>query len=289
MTSAAVVSQSPKTVWAEPFLKWAGGKRQLLNVYGRYFPTRYERYFEPFLGSGGVFFELRPAHAVLSDIVEELTQTYLVVRDNVESLITSLKQHSNTEQYFYRIRSLDPRSLSPVEQASRFVYLNRTCYNGLFRVNRGGQFNVPFGRYKNPRICDPDGLRAVSLALQDAVIQPGDFEEVLAAANPGDFIYLDPPYNPLSTTSSFTAYSRRGFDGQDQERLAEVCRRLDRRGCLVMLSNSDTSMVQRLYAGLRVIRVDARRAINSRADGRGPISELLVLNYDDPRPARQGT
>ncbi|MBI3979035.1 MAG: DNA adenine methylase [Chloroflexi bacterium] len=290
MASTVVVSPSRKSQAAEPFLKWAGGKRQLLDVYESRFPTSYEQYFEPFLGSGAVFFRLAPCRAILSDIVEEVVQTYLAVRDEVEKLITSLEQHVNEEAYFYRVRSLDPRSLSAVEQASRFIYLNRTCYNGLFRVNREGQFNVPFGFYKNPKICDPERLRTASVALRHATIRCGDFDAVLKDALPGDFVYLDPPYSPLSATASFTAYSKQGFGKSDQERLAAVFRRLDARGCLLMLSNSDTDMVHRLYASFRVIRVEARRAINSKGDRRGPVSELLVLNYNrsvQPRHTQQ--
>lgn len=281
MAPIQAASPSHKAQNAEPFLKWAGGKRQLLDVYNKYFPTTYNRYYEPFLGSGAVFFRLKPYQAVLSDIVEDIVRAYLVVRDEVENLIVSLRQHLNEKDYFYNVRSQDPSLLPPVEQASRFIYLNKTCYNGLFRVNREGQFNVPFGYYKKPNICNPDVLRAASAALRNVTIECNDFEEVLESAKPGDFIYLDPPYNPLSATASFTSYSRQGFDNRDQERLAAVFRRLDSRGCRLMLSNSDTDTVQRLYQEFLVVPVKARRAINSKGDRRGPISELLVLNYDN--------
>lgn len=264
---------------AEPFLKWAGGKRQLLASYGPYFPVQQGGYFEPFLGSAAVFFHLAPQRAVLSDIVEEVAQTYSVVRDHVEELIISLRRHLNTQEYFSQVRSVIPASLSPVEQASRFIYLNRTCYNGLFRVNRLGQFNVPFGFYKSPTICDPVRLRAASVALRHATIYNADFEKVLEDAKAGDFIYLDPPYSPVSATANFTSYSRQGFDEKEQERLASVFGRLDSRGCLMMLSNSDTPTVRRLYKGYSIVEVRARRAINSKADRRGPVSELLILNY----------
>ena len=267
---------------ANPFLKWAGGKRQLLAAYEPYFPREYERYFEPFLGSGAVFFRLTPKAAILSDVVDEVIATYGVVRDDVEDLIDALASHVNEKQHFARVRSLDPWKLTAVERATRFIYLNRTCYNGLFRVNRSGQFNVPFGFYKNPAICDTARLRAASAALQGADLRCADFEEILDSAKAGDFVYLDPPYIPLSSTANFTAYSRQGFDEVEQKRLAAVFRRLNFRGCLLMLSNSDTEVVRRLYGGFRVVSVQARRAINSKADRRGPIPELLVMNYVPP-------
>lgn len=265
---------------ARPFLKWAGGKGQLLDSFSPYFPADFGTYFEPFLGSGAVFFHLRPPRAVLSDAVEGLIETYAVVRDNPDELIASLKSHRNEKTYYYQVRALDPEKLAPIERASRFIYLNRTCYNGLYRVNREGKFNVPFGKYKNPRICDEEGLRAVSEALRGAELKVGDFEEVLEQARSGDFIYLDPPYHPVSRTASFTSYFKDGFGLEEQKRLASVFRRLDKRGCLLMLSNSHTDMVQGLYAEFRLVVVEARRAINSKGDGRGPIPEYVILNYE---------
>jgi DNA adenine methylase len=264
---------------AEPFLKWAGGKRQLLAAYEPYFPHQYGRYFEPFLGSAAVFFRLAPTAATLSDVVDEVVTTYVVVRDDVEGLIVNLGRHVNEREHFARVRALDPHRLPAVEGGARFIYLNRTCYNGLFRVNQRGQFNVPFGYYKNPAICDPWRLRRASEALRDVQILCADFEEAVEPAKAGDFVYLDPPYSPLSQTANFTAYSKYGFGNASQERLASVFRRLDRRGCLLMLSNSDTELVRALYDPYRMIRVKARRAINSRGDRRGPVDELLILNY----------
>lgn len=262
-----------------PFVKWAGGKRQLLSQLAPLFPPRWNVYFEPFVGGGAVFFHLHPERAVLSDVSEELINAYTVIRDCVEELIERLRSHRNEESYFYSIRDLDPAALSPVERAARLIYLNHTCYNGLYRVNSRGQFNVPFGRYRNPKICDADGLRLASEALRSADIRVADFEEALADAGAGDFIYMDPPFDPLSRTSSFTGYSEGGFSRHEQERLARMYRDLDRRGCLLMLSNSDTPFVRQLYEGYRTVVMQARRAINSQAYGRGAVAELAILNY----------
>jgi len=287
---------SPK---ARPFLKWAGGKGQLLGQYEPFFPHHFNAYYEPFLGGGAVFFHLwnlaatgslgsrawrpgaahQPRPAFLSDVNEELINAYIVVRDRVEELIERLRGHRNERGYYYALRAQDPTALGPVERAARLIYLNKTCYNGLYRVNRWGRFNVPFGRYKNPLICDAEGLRAASLALQGVELRACDFEEALQGAGPGDFVYLDPPYDPLSATASFTSYAQGGFDEGEQRRLARSFAELDRRGCLLMLSNADTELVRRLYRGFRIVQVQAKRAINSRADGRGAISELLILNY----------
>lgn len=269
-------------VKASPFIKWAGGKGRLLPQMAPFFPPsdRYVRYFEPFLGGGAVFFFLQPASAFLSDLNEELINAFKVVRDDVEELILSLYKHRNEAEYYYRVRALDPHHLDPVERASRFIYLNKTCYNGLYRVNRKGQFNVPFGRYREPRIVDPEGLRAASLALQGTRLWVSDFAAALAKVGAGDFVYLDPPYHPLSPTASFTSYTSTDFGESDQRRLSELYKELDHRGALLMLSNSDTSLIHRLYDGFLFIKIQARRAISCRADRRGPITELLILNYE---------
>lgn len=266
---------------ASPFLKWAGGKGQLLSQFAPFFPdlSDIECYYEPFLGGGAVFFHLQPPRSHLSDSNAELMEVYTVVQTQVEELIQALKAHQNEPHYYYRIRTLNPRLLSPVERASRFIFLNKTCYNGLYRVNRKGQFNVPFGRYRNPKICDAEGLRAASMALQGARLEVADFEEALSDAGASDFVYLDPPYHPLSETSSFTGYTAEGFDEAEQKRLARVYQELDRRGCLVMLSNSDTPLIRQLYRGFRISELQANRAINSQGGGRGPITELLIVNY----------
>jgi len=275
------LDMTAERVASTPFVKWAGGKGQLLSQFAPFFPTLpdIKSYYEPFLGGGAMFFHLQPPRSYLSDSNAELIEVYLVVQTRVEELIRSLKVHKNDSEYYYEVRSRDPRQMEPVERASRFIFLNKTCYNGLYRVNRKGQFNVPFGRYRNPKICNEEGLRAASMALQGASLRVADFEEALSDAGDSDFVYLDPPYHPLSATSSFTGYTPGGFGENEQRRLAEVYRDLDRRGCLLMLSNSDTPLIRDLYDGFAIIELQANRAISSRGDGRGPITELLVLNY----------
>jgi len=272
---------SYQRVEAKPFVKWAGGKRKLISSFAPHFPSLQQtrRYFEPFLGGGAVFFHLQHPCSFLSDSNEELVELYMVVRDRVEDLIESLRKHRNEEGYYYEVRSQRPKMLTSIESASRFIFLNKTCYNGLYRVNSKRQFNVPFGRYKRPLICDTEGLRAASLALQKAQIFSADFESAVSEARERDFIYFDPPYHPLSETSSFTSYTAGKFDTSEQERLARVYRDLDHRGCYVMLSNSDTPLIRELYAHFQIIEVQANRAINSKSDGRGKITELLIINY----------
>lgn len=267
---------------AGPVVKWAGGKGALIAQFSPYFPRpdSYHRYFEPFLGGAAVFFRLQPPESYLFDLNAQLIEVYQIVRDCVDELIAALRQHYNNVDYFYMVRTQNPANLTAVQRAARFIFLNRTCYNGLYRVNRSGQFNVPFGRYKNPPICDEHGLKAASLALQAAQLDVTDFEQVLQLAQSGDFIYFDPPYEPLSASSSFTTYTSNGFTSQDQRRLAETYRELDRRGCLLLLSNSNAPLIYELYAGFQIHAIHARRAINSKPDGRGEIVELLIANFD---------
>jgi len=242
-------------------------------------PSTFGRYYEPFVGGGALFFALQPERAVLADKNQELVNAYLVVRDKVEELIASLRQHRNNRDYYYRLRSLDPGGLTSLERASRFIYLSKTCYNGLWRVNRQGYFNVPYGRYKDPKICDEDNLRTASAALQGVEIRCGDFAEALQTATSGDLVYLDPPYHPLSGTAHFTAYVEQGFDEEEQRRLAAVFRELDRRGCQVLLSNSDTAVIRSLYEGYRVEVVSANRCISCRGDSRRGATELIISNF----------
>ena len=289
-TKLAGVRLESKTP-ATPFVKWAGGKSQLLEQFEPLFPAQFKKYIEPFVGGGAVFFHLYNQGrigdgVILNDLNEELMNCYKVIRDQVDELIQELRRHEphKTEKsYFYKIRSWDRKpdfkERNPVERAARTIFLNRTCYNGLYRVNSRGQFNVPFGSYKNPTICDEDNLRAVSQALQGVELRSEDFEHCVKWAGPGDFLYLDPPYYPLSETASFTSYTRDDFGKADQIRLAEVFRKLDRKGCLVMLSNSYTSFVRQLYADYRQVVVTATRAISCRGDGRSAIPELVILNY----------
>jgi DNA adenine methylase len=266
-----------------PFLKWAGGKRQLLSQMNPYIPNSFDRYFEPFAGAGAVFFFLLPEIGFLWDINPELINTYQVIKEDVEPLILSLKQHKNEREYFLQTRNAD-RDLtfnrwSPIQKASRTIFLNKCCFNGLYRVNSKGFFNVPFGRYENPNFCDEKNLRAVSWALQNIEIQLGSYSEVLNIARSGDFIYFDPPYQPLSKTSSFTGYTKDNFREEDQQQLRNIYKQLDQRGCKVMLSNSFNSFIEDLYREYKRIPINAKRAINCDASRRGQIQELLVINY----------
>ena len=266
-----------------PILKWAGGKSQLLVSLNPLIPDNFKRYFEPFVGGGAMFFNLvgdrAGLSAYLSDYNSELINCYQAVRENVESVIKALKKHRNESDYFYRVRSIDPASLSSVERAARLIYLNKTCFNGLYRVNRQGQFTVPFGSYKNPRTCDESNLRLASQALQKVHLKSAHFSQVLRHARRGDFVYFDPPYQPLSATSNFTSYTSRCFGEEDQRQLAEIVRQLDKRGCSVMLSNSDNRFIRELYSDFRIETVWASRAINCKGNRRGRISELVILNY----------
>ena len=266
-----------------PIVKWVGGKRQLMFELLKNMPKSYNRYFEPFIGGGALFFELQPENAYISDMNEELINLYSVVRDNVYELISDLNKHKISKEYFLEIRNLDRtdeyKNLSNVQRASRFIYLNRTCFNGLYRVNSQGQFNVPFGNYKNPKIVDENNLLNCSELLKNTEIKCADFSEVLTKVKRGDFVYFDPPYVPLNETSSFTSYTKDGFDMDMQFKLREVCDELDSMGVIFMLSNSDTKFVNELYSNYQIKKVFASRAVNANAEGRGKITEVLVRNY----------
>lgn len=305
-----------------PFLKWAGGKRQLLPELRQFYPRAFDRYVEPFLGSGAVFFDLSAAglltgrSAVLADVNRDLVGCYEALRANTATLIRHLsclaaERAHDPARHYYEVRDarFNPlrrevmagrRSLGrvrgryPAQLAAMLIYLNRTGFNGLFRTNARGAFNVPAGRYSNPTICDERALRAAAAALVPGRVElrAAGFEQVLAGAQRGDFVYLDPPYAPLSATSSFTGYTEGGFGDEDQRRLRDVVVGLARRGCHVLLSNSTAPVIRSLYqrdpqvenAGLRVHRVRARRAINSRGALRGPVDEFLITNL----PRRHG-
>lgn len=270
-----------------PVVKWAGGKRQLLSEIVKHIPDNFSTYYEPFLGGGAVLFHLQPRKAIVNDINEELINMYLVIKDNVEELIESLKKHKNDEEYYYKIRDLDRdkeryNQLNNIEKASRIIFLNKTCYNGLFRVNSQGQFNVPFGKYKKPDIVNEITLRAVSNYLNNAQItfKCTDFEEALKGIKKGAFVYFDPPYDPVSYTASFTGYDTNGFDQNEQIRLKELCDKLNRRGVKFLLSNSATDFILDLYKEYNITIVKARRVINSKGDKRGEVDEVLVKNYE---------
>ena len=280
------VSAIAKNKLAAPVVKWVGGKRQLLDEIAPRLPERITTYCEPFLGGGAVLFSLQPRNAIVNDLNADLMLVYEVIRDDVELLIAALEQHENTAEYFYNIRDLDRdknayREMSAVERASRIIYLNKTCYNGLFRVNASGEFNSPFGHYKNPNIVNAPVLRAVSKYLTANNIQllHIDFEEVLQRVPRGGFVYLDPPYDPVSDTASFTGYNRGGFGREEQERLKRCCDELAARGVRFLLSNSATSFIKELYTGYTVEIVHAKRAINSDASKRGAVEEVLIRNY----------
>lgn len=282
-----VVRSAKREPLVQPFIKWAGGKRQLLTVIRPLIPSRISQYYEPFLGGGAVFFDRQPTKAVVNDFNSELINCYQVIRDSPSDLLDETSSYANTSEYFYYMREMDRNPdfmlMSPVERAARLIYLNKTCFNGLFRVNSQGQFNVPFGNYKNPTIADSAVIHAVSRYLNKAkiVFRNDDFAVAVADTKRGDFVYFDPPYDPVSDTSSFTGYSLNGFDRDGQYRLRDLCNELTDRGVKLMLSNSDTPFIRELYNDKRYIchTVQARRNINSVGSSRGKIDEVLILNY----------
>jgi DNA adenine methylase len=275
----------------QPFLKWAGGKRQLLEVLKQFVPVNYTDYYEPFIGAGALLFFLQPKRAVINDINGELVNTYRILRDYPEELFNLCEDHrkNNSKNYYYSIRNID-REIdfnykSPLERAARIIYLNKTCFNGLYRVNRLGHFNVPYGSYVNPTILNFELLLGVSNYLRrcQLTILEGDYTQAVKNAAEGAFIYFDPPYQPLSNTSSFTSYSVAGFGEREQRRLKSVCDELDARGCQILLSNSDTPFIRELYKDSRyeIAKVQAIRTINVVSSKRGKISELLIHNRYD--------
>jgi DNA adenine methylase len=270
---------------ATPFLKWVGGKGKLRHALSALMPSGVElmRHVEPFLGGGALFFARGPERALLCDVNSDLIATYEVVRDELPELLAQLSRlaRGHDEERYYSVRErYNARSpKSRAERAAQFIYLNKTCFNGLFRVNRKGEFNVPVGRYTNPNIADAEALRAASARLRHAELRCTSFESLLSEARPGDFIYMDPPYEPLSRTANFTSYAQDGFSQTDQTRLRDVFRELDRRGAKLMLSNSDVPLIRDLYRGYVIDVVLAPRAVNCDAKSRGPVRELVVRNY----------
>lgn len=272
------------------FLKWAGGKGQLIHRLDSFIPQKFHSYYEPFSGGASLFFHIKKKKfpdkkCIISDTNEELINSFRVVKYHLNELIEELKKHRENydmkgEDYYYEVRNkIKPDRLSNIQRAARFIFLNKTCWNGLYRVNSKGEFNVPSGKYQNPKIFDEKNLKQVRKLLKNTKIKILDFSEVLKFAKKEDFIYFDPPYLPVSKTSKFTDYTKSGFNEEDQKRLADVFQKLDKKGCFVMLSNSDTKLIRDLYKNFEIENVDARRMINCKKDGRGKINELLIKNY----------
>ena len=270
-----------------PVLKWVGGKRQLIPALSPLIPAGIAPYYEPFLGGGAMLFHFQPQTARVNDINAELIGVYRVIRDNVEALIEELKTYKNDADFFYDVREWDRdrrryENMPDVRKAARVLYLNKTCYNGLYRVNNAGEFNAPFGNYKRPNIVNAPGLRAVSAYFNraDVRLSAVDYAEALADAERGAFVYLDPPYDPVSDTSNFTGYARGGFSRAEQIRLRECCDDLTRRGVRFMLCNSATDFIREQYRAYHITTVRARRAVNSVATRRGDVDEVVVRNYE---------
>lgn len=270
-----------------PVVKWVGGKRQLLEEITALLPQKITSYCEPFVGGGALLFHLQPETAKINDINAELISLYTIVRDKVEELIEELSGYENTSKFFYQIRNLDRDKakyalLTDVEKAARFIYLNKTCFNGIYRVNKAGEFNVPFGNYKNPNIVNATILNAVSKYFNRTNISMTsvDYTEVLEHVTKGTFVYIDPPYDPISDTSSFTGYSKYGFSKEDQIRLRECCDVLDKRGAKFLLSNSATDFIKEQYSDYEITIVQAKRNVNSVGSKRGHVDEVLVRNYE---------
>ena len=269
-----------------PVLKWVGGKRQLITQITELLPSRYATYYEPFIGGGAVFFHLQRKKVVINDFNSELVNVYKTIQSDVEALIEDLKKHKNESDYFYEMRALDRSDtfseLTNIEKASRVLYLNKTCFNGLYRVNRSGEFNTPFGRYKNPNIVNEITLRAVHeyLKTNDITILNQDFASIFDNIKKNDFVYLDPPYDPVSKSSNFTGYNQGGFSTDDQIRLRELCDRLNKKGVKFLLSNSATDFIKEQYKNYQINIVQATRSINSNAKKRGAVDEVLIRNYE---------
>jgi hypothetical protein len=280
-----------KNILVSPVLKWVGGKRQLISDIEPLIPKSISTYVEPFVGGGAVLFHLQPKKAIINDYNQELMNVYQVIKDKPNELIEVLQEHKglNSEDYFYEIRSLDRsenyENMTDVEKAGRVIYLNKTCFNGLFRVNRAGFFNTPYGKYKNPSIVNEVTIKAVSNYFNSAKIKflTGDYKEALRRLRRGAFVYFDPPYVPISSSSSFTGYTEHGFDYEKQVELRDECLKLHNRGVKFLQSNSYSPEILELYSDQKVFNIEivkAKRSINSQVDKRGEISEVLIYNYE---------
>lgn len=281
------MSRYRKNKLVAPFLKWVEGKRQLIPEIVQVLPSAINKmnYVEPFIGGGAILFHLQPQKAIINDFNTELINVYKVIKNDVEALINDLAQHKNDEDYYYHIRALDRNdsftNISDVQRASRIIYLNKTCYNGLYRVNNSGEFNTPFGRYKNPNIVNEPTLRAVSTYLNsnNISLNSGDYSLVLEDLPKNSFVYFDPPYHPLTESANFTGYIQGGWDESDQIRLREACDKLTNKGIKFLLSNSCTNFIKEQYQDYNITVVQATRAVNSNAAGRGNVDEVLITNY----------
>ena len=262
----------------KPFLKWVGGKTQLLDELKKYVPRDFNRYIEPFVGGGALLFDLAPKRAIINDANEELMNTYTVLRDSVDDLIDELSEYVYENDFYYEMRAKDPKKLSPIERAARMIYLNKTCFNGIYRVNKKNEFNVPIGRYSNPTICDVERLRAANLSLQGVIVECDDYMKVLLKhADKGDFIYIDPPYHPVGKHSDFKRYTKDFFYKEDQIALRKEIMELKSRGCFVMASNSYCDFILDLYKDFEIKVVHARRYVNKIASRRGDVKEVIIL------------
>jgi len=272
--------QLPEPV-ASPVIKWVGGKSKLLPELLARLPERFERYFEPFAGGAALFFRVAPGRAVLADSNPDLIGLYRCLADDVAAVIRRLEHHraAHSEDHYYATRARwndRERSWSSADRAATFIYLNKTCFNGLWRVNRAGAFNVPIGRYTDPPICVPDALRAASSLLTRTTLRCCDYRAAVADARRADLVYFDPPYDPVTVTANFTSYTSDAFGPAHQRELADTARSLVARGCRVMLSNSDTPFIRALYKGFQIDRVKCARAINSNAARRGDVDEVII-------------
>lgn len=273
----------------QPVVKWVGGKRQLLAAIHERFPDSYTTYYEPFIGGGAVLLDLAPQKAVINDYNAELINMYHVIQTDVEALLEELAYHEahNTEAYFYDVRARDREpdyltATSDVSRAARLLFLNKTCFNGLYRVNASGYFNSPYGRYKNPNIKNEDKIRALHnyFNTADITFRTGDFEDAVKYIRKGAFVYFDPPYAALTPTANYTGYTAGGFTEADQIRLKKLCDKLDKRGVKFMVSNANVPFIQSLYKDYHIDVVGAKRAINANGKKRGEVEEVLIRNYE---------
>lgn len=271
----------------KPVTKWVGGKRQLLPSLHEYLPAKFNTYFEPFVGGGALLFDLAPHQAVINDANSELMNMYRVIKNEPSELIKQLEvlAKKNSKEFYLKIRALDRSDkyvkLTDIQRAARLLYMLRVDYNGMYRVNSKNQFNVPYGRQKNPTIVNQDNIMAVYdyFVNNDVTILTGDFKDAVLSAQAGDLVYFDPPYVPLNATSSFTSYTKNAFGDKEQRELEQVLEELDQKGVYFMLSNSDTDYTRDLYKSFRVHTVQAKRSVNANAKHRGNVDELLVTNY----------